>query len=245
MPMSPSTNGITSHGTLMIIDDDEISLSLISLLLTSSGYKVMQAPSGVAGVDLLARMDPADRPAILLADLRMPGLSGHGLACELRRLVPRAKLLAMSATPGSAEGYDAFLTKPIDLVSLQSVLDGCSQRHAVPASGQQPVLDETVYEKMTRMMPASAVREVYQACLDDFRTRGREMQAAGVANDLPLVRQTAHTFKGSAGMIGAKKLASAAAELELGTYPPEDVPVLVDNLLSCCDELHRILLAKL
>ncbi len=98
---------------------------------------------------------------------------------------------------------------------------------------------------MVRMMPPTAVREVYEACLSDVRARSPEIRTAGAANDLPSIRRTAHTFKGSAGMIGARKLASAAAELELGAYQPDDVPKLVDNLLSCCDELHRILMNKL
>ena len=244
--MSPLSNGVP-HRTLMVIDDDNISLSVISHLLKSDGHEVLQAANGSAAVNLLGSMQREEQPSVLLADLRMPGLSGQDLAVALRRVAPEATLLAMSATPSAAEGYDAFLKKPLDPAALHAVLDGHQApqaTHAV-ASDEQPVLDEEVYQKMRRMMPAGAVREVCEACLSDVRARAPEMRAAAATGDAASVRRIAHTFKGSAGMIGAKQLGSAAAELELGVYQAEKVPELVDNLLSCCDDLHRILLNKL
>ncbi len=231
----------------MVIDDDNISLSVISHLLKSDGHEVLQAADGPAALNLLGSMQQEELPSVLLADLRMPGLSGQDLAVALRRAAPEATLLAMSATPSAAEGYDAFLKKPLDPAALHALLDGQPGPRVTQAvtSDLRPVLDDEVYQKMTRMMPASAVREVYEACLSDVRARAPEMREAAAANDVASVRRIAHTFKGSAGMIGAKQLGSAAAELELGVYQPENVPKLVDNLLSCCDELHRILLNKL
>ncbi len=241
-PLVSSTNG---HPKLMVVDDDAISLSLVSLLLKSDGYEILEASGGVAAVDFLSSLQPDALPSVLLVDLRMPGLSGQALASTLRSLAPNARLLAMSATPSSAEGYDAFVRKPLDLASLRTALEGRADAPIPFPNGRQPILDEGVFQRMARMMPPPAVREVYEACLSDVRARSPEMRTAGAANDLPSVRRTAHTFKGSAGMIGARKLASAAAELELGAYKPDDVPKLVDNLLSCCDELHRILMNKL
>ena len=241
-PLVSSTNG---HPKLMVVDDDDLSLSLASLLLKSDGYEILEASGGAAAVEFLARLQPDALPSVLLVDLRMPGLSGQALASTLRSLAPNARLLAMSATPDPAEGYDAFVKKPLDLASLRAALEGRADSPAPSPIGRQPILDEGVFQRMVRMMPPTAVREVYEACLSDVRARSPEIRTAGAANDLPSIRRTAHTFKGSAGMVGARKLASAAAELELGAYQPDDVPKLVDNLLSCCDELHRILMNKL
>ena len=94
-------------------------------------------------------------------------------------------------------------------------------------------------------MPPAAVSEIYTVCLSDARARAAEMRTAGAAGDLDSVRQAAHTIKGGAGMVGAKNLAAAAAELELGSYRTEDIPHLLDNLLCSCEELQRILLGKL
>ncbi len=241
-PLVSSTNG---HPKLMVVDDDDLSLSLAALLLKSDGYEILEASGGQAAVDFLASLQPDALPSVLLVDLRMPGLSGQALASTLRSLAPNARLLAMSATPDPAEGYDGFVKKPLDLASLRAALEGRADSPVPSPSGRQPILDEGVFQRMVRMMPPNAVREVYEACLSDVRARSPEIRTAGAANDLPSIRRTAHTFKGSAGMVGARRLASAAAELELGAYQPDDVPKLVDNLLSCCDELHRILVNKL
>ena len=245
--MSPLTTNRSAPPKLMVVDDDDLSLSLTAMLLKSQGYEILEAHGGASAVDLLAGLQSEALPSILLVDLRMPGLSGQDLASTLRRLAPEAMLLAMSATPAPAAGYDAFVKKPLDLASLRAALEGRPDApEAAPATNNsQPVLDERVFQRMTAMMPLGAVREVYEACVNDVRSRTPEMRTAGASNDLPSVRSTAHTFKGSAGMIGARKLASAAAELELGAYRPEEVPKLVDNLLSCCDELHRMLMDKL
>jgi len=231
----------------MVIDDDEISLSLISLLLKSEGYDVIEASGGASALELLASLLPSSHPSHVIADLRMPGLSGSALAAELRRFAPQATLLAMSATPDDTDGYDGFLRKPLDLAALQALLDGrASPPEPVETTdNNQPVLDDTVYQKMSRMMSPAALREIYEACMNDVLAREKEMRAAAAANDLPSVRLIAHTLKGSAGMVGARKLASAAAELELGVYEPQKVFELIGNLLSCYTELHRILLAKL
>jgi CheY-like chemotaxis protein/HPt (histidine-containing phosphotransfer) domain-containing protein len=243
--MCPLVGSNARRLKLMVVDDDDLSLSLASLLLKSDGYEILEAKGGTAAVDFLTSLQPDALPSVLLVDLRMPGLSGQALASTLRSLAPNARLLAMSATPDRAEGYDAFVKKPLDLASLRTALEGRVEAEAESLNGRQPVLDEGVFQRMAGMMPPAAVREVYEACLSDVRDRSPEIRTAGAANDLPSVRRTAHTFKGSAGMIGARKLASAAAELELGAYKPDDVPKLVDNLLSCCDELHRILMSKL
>jgi two-component system, NarL family, sensor histidine kinase BarA len=237
----------TRAHALMVIDDDEISLSLISLQLKCEGYEVIQTLGGASALEILASLTPDAHPAAVLADLHMPGLSGPALAAELRRAVPLAKLLAMSATPDAAEGYDGFLKKPLDPAALCTLLNGYIPASVSLTTGDEnrPALDEAVFQKMSRMMPPTALREVYEACLKDARAREQEMRAAAAANDLPSVRRIAHTVKGSAAMVGAKKLAASAAELELGDYKPEQVFQLIGNLLSYCDELHRILVAKL
>jgi CheY-like chemotaxis protein len=251
--MSPLVSS-ARHSKVMVVDDDNLSLSLTCLLLKADGYPTLQADGGAAAVELLTHLAPHDLPSAVLADLRMPGLSGNGLAAALRRVAPNIRLIAMSATPGQADGYDAFVKKPLDLVRLRAALDGrggpgsetsSTDREQLVGQDKLPILDEAVWGRMSGMMPLVAVREVYEACLSDVRARTPEMRTAATNNDLSSVRRTAHTFKGSAGMVGAKRLAAAAAELELGAYQPDDVAGMIDNLLSCCDELHRMLMSKL
>ena len=57
------------------------------------------------------------------------------------------------------------------------------------------------------------------------------------------VRQSAHRIKGAASMVGATHLASLAAGLEMGGDKEAATPVVLNNLLSACNELERMLLA--
>jgi CheY-like chemotaxis protein/HPt (histidine-containing phosphotransfer) domain-containing protein len=242
--MSNGTNGVTNHRRLMVIDDDSVSLAVISLLLESEGYEIMQAIDGAAAIDLLGGCQRHSLPSVFLADLRMPGICGTELAAALRAAVPEAILLAMSATPATVEGYDGFLKKPLDPVALSAALETRLVSSPAAATDQELELDEAVYEKLLRLMPEKAVTEIYEVCLSDARTHAVKMRRASAANDLASVRRMAHTLKGGAGMVGAQKLCAAAAHLELGTYHQRDVPELIDNLLFCCDKLQRILLTK-
>ena len=113
--------------TILVIDDDEISLAIITLMLDAEGYSVMQAPGGDEAVKLAAELTDGGEPSVVLADLQMPGLCGLELALAMRTLLPQTMLVAMSASPGTttpeaAGGYDGFINKPLDLEEFRSLL---------------------------------------------------------------------------------------------------------------------------
>jgi HPt (histidine-containing phosphotransfer) domain-containing protein len=185
----------------------------------------------------------------------MPGLCGRELALALRTLLPRAMIIAMSATPSPVEAYDGFVEKPLDLAALRrktlrtSLENGTGSVDIQPAVQKNiPVLDERVHRKLQRTIPPAALAEVYEVCLKDARSRAEEMlgllHECSEGSGFPSIRRSAHAIKGGAGMIGASMLASAAAKLELGSYMRDDVPGLINNLLHCCDQLQRILMSK-
>lgn len=250
--MSYDEDQATPPRTLMVIDDDAVSLAVLSLLLQAEGYKVMQAPGGSEAIHMLAGLQNDSQPSVLLADLQMPGICGAELASALRTLAPHSILLAMSATPDKAEGYDGFLNKPLDLSVLRTAIEARKNeaRESAAATTTEAttgpaILDEVIYSRLLRAMPPAAVSEIYAVCLSDARARAAGMRKAAAAGDLDGLRQSAHTLKGGAGMVGARSMAAAAAELESGSYRIEDIPHLVDNILFCCDQLQRILLEKL
>ncbi len=95
------------------------------------GYRVQAASDGLEGLELALR----DKPPVLLVDLNMPGLNGLELARQLRR-EPGFENAAFVAVTGCAQyqdkllsaeaGFNAHLTKPIDLDELQAVLSSIS-----------------------------------------------------------------------------------------------------------------------
>jgi len=237
--------------TILVIDDDEISLAIICMLLDAEGYKVIQTSGGEQAVKKAAELAEGGDLSVVLADLQMPGLCGRELALAMRTLLPHAIILAMSATPGDIAGYDGFLGKPLEPSELHSLLaniDLSATRASADHADDENavVLDEEVYLKLQRMMTASSLADVYEVCLKDARNRAAQMPqlADEDGDDLLSVRRSAHAIKGGAGMVGARMLANAAARLERGVYRKDDLPELINKLLDSCDQLQRILISK-
>jgi two-component system, sensor histidine kinase RpfC len=258
-----STRVETLHKVLLV-DDDAVSLELMAVLLAYEGHQVLRANDAGAALELLAA-DKAARPDVLLVDLQMPGISGGQLAEKVRALEgPEPLLLAMSATEVQRQqllAFDGFLLKPLALGDLSRALKpkkrgrlpGVRVAHpggaaAAPsprtaAVSNAPALDIGVVAKLRAMMPVEALHDVVAACIADTRACVDAIRNQVQAGDTAAVRQSAHRIKGAAAMIGAVHLAALAAGLEVGGNKQAATPVVLNDLLTACNELERMLLA--
>ena len=112
----------TGSETILIVEDEAAVRSFARAVLESSGYTVLVAPDGEAG---LARAQAHEgRLDLLLTDIVMPKLGGRQLAETLRRTRPDVKLLFMSGYsdqpfPSGSNGVNAiFLQKPFVALDL-------------------------------------------------------------------------------------------------------------------------------
>lgn len=112
--------------TVLLIDDDETQLAVLSNLLESLDFTVFQADSGPVGLEIARE----EQPDIVLLDISMPGESGWDIARILReRMGPAIRIVMVSANAHEfnrgGDGYashDRFLMKPVDLDALLDVL---------------------------------------------------------------------------------------------------------------------------
>jgi CheY-like chemotaxis protein len=259
--LSRST-GIEPRRKVLLVDDDAVSLELMSVLLAHEGHQVLRANDAGAALALL-QADKAGRPDVLLVDLQMPGISGGQLAEKVRALEgPEPLLLAMSATQVQRQqlpAFDGFLLKPLALGDLSRAL---KPKKPGPAPGVRvahpgkttaakppatpfdaPALDMAVIAKLRAMMPVQALHDVVAACIADTRACVDALQNQIRAGDTTSVCTSAHRIKGAAFMIGATHLARLAAGLEVGGYKEAATPVVLKDLLNACSELERMLLA--
>jgi len=112
---------------ILIVEDDPKSRRLVSDLLTYEGYEVVEAAAGDEGV----RLAKALKPALILMDVRLPGMDGIAALGALRaeqttRCIP---VVAVTASATSfdrpaigAAGFDAEQEKPIDLKALAALV---------------------------------------------------------------------------------------------------------------------------
>ena len=109
------------HGDILLVDDDPDLLKLISLRLTSAGYRVRTADSGETALAAIA----VQRPAAVITDLRMPGIDGLQLFEAIDRqhaALPVIILTAHGTIPDAVtatqRGVFGYLTKPFDSQDL-------------------------------------------------------------------------------------------------------------------------------
>lgn len=117
-----------STHTVLVIDDNRARCEGLAELLTLNGFAAYTAFSGTEGIDRAKSL----RPDALLLDLHMPDMDGIEVTAVLRddpsMQTVAIILLTAEAAPVSTHGCDAFLTFPIETVSLTSVLQGCIMR---------------------------------------------------------------------------------------------------------------------
>ena len=243
---------------ILIVDDDPVSLAIASVLLEAEGCAVVQAESGEEALELLTDPDStghpddgrhvgATLPECILADLRMPGISGTELAERLRAIAPGVLLLAMSASPPlEVDGYDAVIKKPLQPEALAEAL---AARRIPPRSvaaaeapaGEGPVLDNAVFERLRGAISVEALEEVIATFVNDTRARIRTMRSA----DPDTIRREAHTVKGGAAMLGALQVSLAAAAVEWGIDDPGARSRKLDEMEAHCRRAEVILKQRL
>jgi len=106
---------------ILLVDDDPDLLRLISLRLASAGYRVRTADSGETALAALA----VSRPAVVVTDLRMPGIDGMQLFQAIHREHPALPVIILTAhgtipdaVSATQRGVFGFLTKPFDSQEL-------------------------------------------------------------------------------------------------------------------------------
>jgi FixJ family two-component response regulator len=115
---------MTSGGLVYVVDDDASVRRALARLIRSAGLEVETFSSARAFHEHL----PADRPACLVLDVRLPGESGLQLQAALgdaRHRLPIIFLTGHATVPASVhamkEGALDFLQKPVD---EQALLEG-------------------------------------------------------------------------------------------------------------------------
>ncbi len=118
--------------TILVVDDDSDTLTLIGLTLQRRGFEVIKAQSGQQALNLLAH----DRPDLVILDVMMPQMDGYEVCREIKADprtadLPVIMLTAKAQTQSQLEGFRVgaidYITKPVhpqDLVArIQTVLE--------------------------------------------------------------------------------------------------------------------------
>jgi len=111
---------------VLIVDDEPKICSILSALLTKNGYEVEVANSGEAGLDMYSKFEPA----VVLLDLKMPGMNGMEVMEILaKRFHTDCKVIIMTAhgevrtaVEAMKKGAFDYLQKPFDNDELLAII---------------------------------------------------------------------------------------------------------------------------
>jgi len=128
-----------SEATILVVDDDQDILKLITMRLNAAGYQTLAAKNGEEALTQVSQQ----RPDLIVSDLRMPAMDGIALLDAVHRLHPTLPMIILTAhgsipdaVNATQRGAYSFLTKPFDSKDLLDLVSS-----ALRVSGSQSVLN--------------------------------------------------------------------------------------------------------
>ncbi|MEP7288898.1 MAG: hybrid sensor histidine kinase/response regulator [Chloroflexota bacterium] len=151
--------------TILYIEDDPGSQSLVQRTLSFAGYNVLVASRGLEGLDLASKY----LPDLILMDINLPDLSGREVTTKLRsdvrfQMVPIVALTALSQAgereKAIAAGATGYLTKPVDIDKLPSQVEYYLKGARDQADPEALMLAHTAYNQEIVIRLESKIREL-------------------------------------------------------------------------------------
>jgi len=125
---------------VLVIDDEPPIRKLLRMGLASQGYEVLEAPSGKAGLGLLAQ-----NPDLVILDLGLPDIQGLELLHIIRTQNESIPIIVLSSREDEAGkvqaldlGADDYVTKPFGMEELLARMRAAI-RHQLQVQGERPI----------------------------------------------------------------------------------------------------------
>ena len=131
----------TSKYRILLVDDDEALLRLLSMRMMAAGYEVTAVGSGE---EALAQL-PLIRPHLIVTDLQMGGMDGMTLFSQVHSRIPTLPVLILTAhgtipdaIEATSRGVFSYLTKPFNSKVLEEHI-----ARALKITGEGAATDES------------------------------------------------------------------------------------------------------
>jgi two-component system, cell cycle response regulator DivK len=114
---------------VLLVEDIEDTRLFMRIELEEQGFIVLEAENGQVAVDIAAR----EKPDVILMDLTLPLMDGFTATKLIRQndALKNVPIIAITAhkeddfrADAKASGFDAYVTKPIDVNWLKGLIAG-------------------------------------------------------------------------------------------------------------------------
>ena len=219
-PSPPAKEG--SSGAILLAEDNPVNQRVATAMLEHLGFHVDVVTDGAQAVKA-SLQTPYEA---VLMDCQMPILDGYEATGEIRRLQgvsARTPIIAVTASAMKSDqqrclaaGMDDYLPKPLTLKALAAVMSRWAPDGSDSAKVDRPALDPKVVDRLARLGEPGEdfMGHLGTLFLTDASTRMVELREAVAADDVPTVRESAHTLGGASANLGATDLAGSFATME-------------------------------
>ncbi|MCL1998699.1 MAG: ATP-binding protein [Turicibacter sp.] len=221
------------YGKVLVVDDVETNLFVAKGLLSFYDLTVTTVSSGFEALDLVEEGNTYD---IIFLDHMMPQMDGIETINEIHKTGYNHPIVALTANAliGQSEmflqnGFDGFISKPIDTSHLNSILNKfirdkqpvevveAARRNAENINKERQT-KEGMWEFFSGNNKTEASSEFIKGLNKEFARTQKDVVAsirtALEENDITACRRSVHTLKGLARTIGKNDLAEVAGQLE-------------------------------
>lgn len=138
--MSASDHKSTERLKVLIVDDEVNLAEAMGEALERSGYDIVLAHSGTAGLKTLERAEPN----LILTDLKMEGMDGLTLLKKAKEELPDAEVIVITghgdvktAVEAMRAGATNYLQKPVGIEELRAMVDKAADRFRLNQDNRQ------------------------------------------------------------------------------------------------------------
>ena len=240
---------------LLLAEDNELNRQLIKAMLERAGHEVIVVNDGMEAVRIAVRND---FDAILM-DVRMPEMDGYAATRAIRnatRDTPSLPIIALTANALSDEaercleaGMSIHVPKPVNWPTLMATIDRLvlayrdSNFHQTDqmfnwkiesdASQRFDILNEATLAVLRTSIGDENTANLLKLFVVEAQQRFRSQPTASEARRA--MAEEAHTFGGSAGMLGFEDLADACQALHAAALDSSPLDAYLDRGLSARD----------
>ncbi|MDA8124377.1 MAG: ATP-binding protein [Deltaproteobacteria bacterium] len=238
--LAPAQGMAAVPGSILVVEDNAFNRRLLEETLTALGHQVTVAEDGRQGL----QMAQQQRFALVLLDIRMPGIDGIEVARQIRRRERKLSetpvpMIAITADADAATreaclkaGINAVLTKPVVPEQLAGAIAAQIGPALTAPLGAEPLLNmRTCSDLGDNPERARQYRAMLRRDIDEELLC---LQTALKSDNRPELVRAAHTLKGLCGYLANPEPAELAAWLQQNgqTASPEQLQQVIEQLLA-------------
>ncbi len=223
--------------TILYVEDDPDSQTLIHRILTHNGYRVLIAPTGLDGLDMARQ----HHPDLILTDINLPDMSGReitdrlradGELCNVPIIAVTAQIHDFERRKTLVAGVNGYITKPINLQMLVHTVEEC-------LAGQLPAPPIEDLDEARRAYHQELITRLEET-VRKLETRNRELQRLDRLKD-DFIQLTAHELRTPLTTVyGYSRLVQTLPAIQQLMATNTEANATLTGLLTAIERLHAV-----